>query len=434
MSETSKRRGRRPIARHGQLSAPRPFARIMRTLGIAMSVVLVAGLGVAAYIANDFWSAFTADAVELEGQATNPPDIGALDENGVNILLTGIDVCEWDFREVFGAGRCPVDRSRYDDNGREITGALNDVNMLVHVSPEPRRITVVTFPRDLMIPTPECTDPDTGAVTPAQWKAQINNTFQWGGLPCVAKTIDTLTVPELKIEYAANVTWGGVIDITNAIGGVEVCVENAIRDRHTGLNLGPGPHTLVGVDALQFLRTRHGVGDGGDLARIGNQQVYMAALARKLTSEEVLTNISTVLTLARTVLNNVDPSSSLNDPVTLAQIAMAANDVPLSDIAFVQYPVLEDPSDRYRVVPNEAAAEELWAKIVANEPLFAPEPEEPPAGGEQPGTEDPGTGEDPAPEQPTTPVPEMTQTPPPGIEAGRTARDESCSQGSTRVF
>ena len=81
-----------------------------------------------------------------------------------------------------------------------------------------------------------------------------------------------------------------MIEITNAIGGVDVCLANGIKDPYTGIDWPAGNRTIQGVEALQFLRTRHGVGNGGDLGRISNQQQYMSRLARKLVSEEVLTN------------------------------------------------------------------------------------------------------------------------------------------------
>lgn len=122
-----------------------------------------------------------------------------------------------------------------------------------------------------------------------------------------------------------------MIEITNAIGGVEVCVggKGTYDEKNTGLALAPGQHTLVGQQALEFLRTREGVGDGSDLGRIGNQQVYMTALVRTFMSDAVLRDAGRVLSLARTTLESVRPSSSLTDPVKLAQIGMAAADVPL---------------------------------------------------------------------------------------------------------
>jgi LCP family protein required for cell wall assembly len=360
VSVTPKQQGRSTLARHGQLPSPGPLRQLLRVLSVAAAVLLVSGFCVTAYAFNDFASTFAADAETLEGQESAPPDIGELDNRGVNILIAGLDACEEEYKQFFG-GRCPED-AYYDPDSRE--GVLNDVNMMVHISPEPRRVTVVSFPRDLIVPGPECTD-DEGNVASALTRTQLNESYYRGGLACTVKTISELSGQQ--IDYGATITWGGVIEITNAIGGVDVCVGGeGIHDRHTGLDLEPGDHTLVGVDALQFLRTRHGVADGSDLARIGNQQVYMSSLARKLTSEEVLTNPATLLTLARTTLENVNPSSSLTNPVTLAQIGLAARDVPLAEYTFVQYPVIDDPYDTNRVAPDYASAEALWQALEDN--------------------------------------------------------------------
>jgi LCP family protein required for cell wall assembly len=401
----------------------------MRWIGVAAACVLVAGLGVASYAAWDLSSTFAANAVDLEGQESTPPDIGSLVESeGVDILLTGIDICEWDSHEKFGA-RCPQNPEAYGEDGREIGAGLNDVNMLVHVSPEPRKITAIAFPRDLLIPTPECTDPKTGAVTAASSRKMINESYIAGGLPCVVKTIDSLTTPhdrDLAVDYAATVTWNGVIEITNAIGGVDVCVDGTINDREAGmLYLTPGTHTLAGEQALAFLRSRHGVGDGGDQSRISNQQVYLSSLARKLKSDEVLTNPGRLLSLARTTLSNVDPSSSLTNPMTLVQIALAVKDVPTSEIVFLQYPAVQDPADPNRLVPIEEDAAALFAALKENAPVSptgkyleeeqeAAQPSTPPAdaGGQ---TAQPT-------ETPTAPAPDNL--------LGRTADDTSCSQAN----
>ena len=326
----------------------------MKILGVAMSVVLVSGFGVAAYVAYDLGSTFASNAVELEGQGSVPPDIGAL-KGGVNMLLVGTDKCEPEYSQYFGL-RCE------EDDG----GERNDVNMLLHISDEPRRVTVITFPRDLMIPIPECTD-DKGNTSSESYKAALNTSFEKGGLNCVVKTVSEIS--GLDIPFAAKATWGGVIEITNAIGGVPVCIANGLTDEYTGLNFTPGTHTLQGWEALQFLRTRHGVGDGSDLGRVSNQQVYMASLARKIVSEEVLSNPGTVLRLARTAIANITPSASLTNPVLLAQIALAVKGVPFEDINFVRYPILTDPDDRNKVVPDKTSAAQLWTALKENQPI-----------------------------------------------------------------
>ena len=200
-------------------------------------------------------------------------------------------------------------------------------------------------------------------------KQMLNSAYTYGGLNCVVKTVSQLT--GLDIQYAAKVTWGGVIEITNAIGGVDVCLASGIKDPYTGIDWPAGTRNIQGMDALQFLRTRHGVGNGGDLGRISNQQQYMSRLARKLVSEEVLSNPGTLYKLATTAVDNITPSQTLTNPLTLVQIALAVKNVPFSEIVFLQYPVIEDPADSNRVVPNKSAAEELWAALEANQTLAA---------------------------------------------------------------
>ncbi len=357
MTQTTKpaKRGRRTVARHGQLASPHPFASIMKVLGIILAVVLVSGAGVAAYAAIDITSSFAEGAVELEGQSAVPPDIGAI-EGGVNLFLAGTDACEPEYSAIFG-DRC---------TGPDAEAELNDVNMLVHISDAPRRVTVISFPRDLMIPIPSCTRED-GSVTSEMSKQPINSAFEVGGLACVVKTVSALSGQ--NIPFAAKVTWGGVIEITNAVGPVEVCLASGIRDPFTGIDWPAGNREVVGVDALQFLRTRHGVGDGSDLGRIANQQQYMSRLARKLVSSDVLGNPATLYKLATTAVDNVTPSQSLTNPLTLAQIALAVKNVPFEEIVFVQFPVADDPADPNKVIPNQTLAAQLWAALEANKPL-----------------------------------------------------------------
>lgn len=414
---TARSRRRQPVARHGMLKTPHPLAQLFTVIGVAIAVVLVAGVSVAAYAAFDLTTSFTKGAVDLEGQDAVPPDIGAI-KGGVNLLLTGTDACEPAYADIFGE-RC---------QGPEADEELNDVNMLLHISDEPRRVTVISFPRDLRVDIPACTNAD-GVDTGATYD-MLNTAYVYGQLGCVVETVSDLT--GLDIQYAAKVTWGGVIEITNAIGGVEVCLASGIDDPNTGLNLEAGNHTLAGVDALQFLRTRYGVGNGGDLGRISNQQQYMSRLARKIVSEEVLSNPTTLLRLARTAVDNVTPSQSLTNPLTLMQIALAVKNVPFNEIVFLQYPVYPDPDDPNRVVPDFAAADALWAALAANQQLQL-------TGDVSQGEGVVVVGEAPAaPVDPSaTPTPGSTEAPdtpvalPPEI-TGQTAAQETCSNGNLR--
>ncbi|MGF3053073.1 LCP family protein [Microbacterium sp. YY-03] len=355
MSETtrSERDRRRTLARHGSMKSPSAWGAIVRFLSVAVATVLVAGVGVAAFIATDLTSSLSADMVDIGGEAP-PPDIAAYD-GPVQILMAGTDVCEPEYAELFQE-RC----SDAED------GVRSDVLMLLNISAAPRKVTVISFPRDLMVPIPECTDAN-GNPTWEQSKAMINSAFGLGGLACTVATVRELTGQ--PIQFAASINWGGVIEMTNAIGGVDVCIGADMYDRHTGIDWKAGPRTISGLEALQFLRTRHGVGNGSDLGRISNQQQYMSNLVKKLMSEQVLSNPGTLLRLAKVAVESIDPSTSMADPYKLMQIAMAVKDVPFQDFVFVQYPVQDDPADPNRVIPIYEDADALWAAIASGQSL-----------------------------------------------------------------
>jgi LCP family protein required for cell wall assembly len=418
VSQTTKR-GRRTVARHGALTSPNPFAQVMKILAVVVAVVLVSGAGVAAYYVSNLYGSVVDNAVALEGQDAVPPDIGAI-EGGVNLFIAGTDECAPEFAAAFG------DRCTGDDSG----GELNDVNLLVHISDNPRRVTVVSFPRDLMVPIPSCTRED-GSESSAMSKQQINSAFSYGGLNCVVKTVSSLS--ELSIPFAAKVNFGGVINITDAIGGVDVCIGNGgIRDRYTGIDWPAGMRTVQGMDALQFLRTRHGLENGSDLARISNQQQYMSRLAHKLVAENVLSDPATLLKLATTAVDNVTPSQSLTNPLTLVQIALAVKSVPFDQIVFVQYPVRTDPDDANRVVPNYDAADQLWAALAANQPIV-PTSDPNTTGGvivTDPGTDAGTAAPDPAATDAATPAPSETAVELNSNIPGTTAAQATCSAGN----
>lgn len=391
-------------------------------LAVGMAVVLVSGVGVAAYVGYDLTHTFTTKAVALDGADSVPPDIGAI-KGGVNMLLVGSDACEPEFAAEFG-DRC---------SDPENAGERNDTNLLLHISDAPRRVTVITFPRDLMVPIPSCVDSDGNDTSPSS-KQAINTTLETGGpkngLACVVRTISK--VSGLDIQFAAKITWGGVMKITDAIGGVDVCVANGITDPDTGLNLQAGTHTLQGYWALQFLRTRHGVGDGSDLGRGSNQQVYMASLARKMTSAQVLGNPATLLKLANTVMSNVTPSTTLTSPTLLVQIALAMKDVPLDQINFVNYPVLTDPDDPNKVVPDYDSADKLWAALAANEPIQVTGQRSDAVVSATPTPTDAAPADPAAADPSSTPAPAATAGPvqlPTNI-AGQSAAQQTCSNGN----
>ena len=349
-----------PLARHAKRRERHPILRVLSVVGVVLAVLGVSAAGVGAYAIGDTFAALGESSVELAGGSALPPSIGEI-EGGVNVLLVGSDSCEGQDIALFP--RCAND---------DAEGERNDVTMLVHISDEPRRITVVSFPRDMLVPIPACPDGQGGEYS-AMSSQPLNASYTYGGLACTALTIEELTGEE--VHFAGAIRWTGVIDMSDAIGGVDVCVSGDISDVHTGLNLTAGSHTLQGIEALQFLRLRHGIGDGSDLGRISNQQQFMSSMVRKLKSDAVLSNPEVLLRFATTAvgLTRSEPpqlvlSSQLANPTRMVQIAMAAKDVPYEDIVFVQYPT-EYTSDYVSVLPLTDAADQLFAALRANQPL-----------------------------------------------------------------
>ncbi|WES64091.1 LCP family protein [Microbacter sp. GSS18] len=354
------RRGRPTLARHGRLSTPHPVSLILTLIAVGAVVLSLSATAVGAYAVWDAASTITDQAVDLDPDEDLPPSLGAI-EGGVNVLVVGTDSCEGQDLELFP--RCA--------NG-DSPGERNDVTMLVHISDPPRRVTVVSIPRDMNVAIPSCTDGD-GVTHSAMTAQQINASYFYGGLACTARTVEQLIGDD--IDFAAAIRWTGVINMSDAIGGVDVCVAGDISDRHTGLSLAAGNHTLVGAEALQFLRIRHGIGDGSDLGRISNQQQFMSSMVRKLQSDAVLADPGRLLTLATTAVSQVTQgqlvlSSGLTNPTLMVQIAMAVKDVPYEDIVFVQYPTAYVAGvGASRVMPVTYAADALFAALQENRPL-----------------------------------------------------------------
>jgi LCP family protein required for cell wall assembly len=266
------------------------------------------------------------------------PDIGAM-EGGLSFLLVGSDK-----RPESGAFGDPEEES----------GELNDVTMLLHLSEDHSHVEVVSFPRDMIVPVPECPDPEDpeGESLSAMSGVKLNSVLSHGGFGCVASTIEELT--GVTIPAGGIVEFDGVAALATAVGGVEVCIAERIDDDYSGLHLDAGTHSISGYDALAFLRSRHGVGDGSDLGRISNQQIFLASLIRTVKSGDTLQDPVKLYSIAKAVTSNMRLTSEVQDAARLVSIARALQDVDLSKVAFIQYPT-GYTDDFSGVVPTESA-------------------------------------------------------------------------------
>ncbi len=342
------------IARHGRLRKPSPWGTIAKFVAASLAVILVSGASVGAIAFNSIYSKRT--VVTLVGETEGPPpQIGAL-EGGFNILIAGSDT---------RAGQGGIGGTTEDDSS-----VLNDVTMLLHVSQDQTNAVAISFPRDMVVGIPECPWNDGSGDTKGYSTEPINVALYYGGLPCVVLTVQELT--GLPIQFAGLITFTGVIDMSNAIGGVDVCITGPMVDPYTGIDLPEaGTYKLSGWEALAFLRSRHGVGDGSDLTRISSQQVYLSSLVRTLKSSDTLGDVKKLYNLANAAVSSMTLSSSLADVSTMVSIALALKNIPLERVTFVQYPGYTGSDGVYlgKVRPDTTTGDAMMALIAADQPF-----------------------------------------------------------------
>lgn len=327
----------------------------LAVVGGFVALVLVA----VGAIAVNFLSQLNATGIDVYNAEGETFELSPEQINGpVNMLLIGSDTREG------------VESTKYGPAGGP---PLADVIILLHLSQDRSNAVAISFPRDLMVEVPSCPNPDGGERFPPSDYMQLNATMQNGGPACTLITIQRIT--GLNIPHLAMIDFNGVIAMSQAVGGVTVCLAEPIQDDYTQLYLDAGEHTLIGEQALQFLRTRHGVGDGSDLSRISNQQVFLTSLVRKLKDRGTLTNPIAMFNLATAALENMTLSKSLTNVATLLGMGQEAAKVDLDKITFVKLPVYS-LSGKYagRVAVIDDQAQVLFDKLAADAPLIFAKP------------------------------------------------------------
>lgn len=184
---------------------------------------------------------------------------------------------------------------------RTVTGERSDTIILVHLASD-GTATLLSFPRDTWVTVPDYTDPK--RVDHPAHQAKINSAISEGGPSLAVTTLETLT--GIRVDHFLQVDFGGFEKMTSAVGGVNVCIRHSdvVESHPDGPGSGYGPATNIddpvsgfrghdgvnhidGVQALLFVRQRHGL-PGGDLDRIRRQQQFIAAVFRKALSAQTL--------------------------------------------------------------------------------------------------------------------------------------------------
>lgn len=277
----------------------------------------------------------------------------------VNYLLVGSDT-----REGLSAQEL---KSLRVGSTESAAGKRSDTMLLIHISKARDKAVIISLPRDTLVTIPGRVGTN-GETIPAA-EAKLNSVFGRGGAPLLIQVIESKT--NLRIDHYIEINFAGFARMVDALGGIEVCTKQDINDPKSHLVLSAGIHTLDGIEALKYVRTRDFDGMG-DLGRMQRQQQFMSSVLRKAASTGVLLNPVKLLNFLNAAMASVKTDSALNtsDLITLGKqmrnlsaSKVRTLTVPISDAAFSVANVGST------VVWDPILAPELWQRIRADLPV-----------------------------------------------------------------
>lgn len=252
---------------------------MLRTLGI-LTLTLVIGLVIGALVLLNWVNARITHVDALSGAANT---------DGMTYLIVGSD-----------------SRDGWDDDGTE--GARTDTIMLLH-QPVDGPVALISIPRDSYVEIP------------GHDASKINASFAWGGAPLLVETVEQLT--GLTVDHYVEIGFGGVVEIVDAVGGVELCLDYDVSDRLSRLNWTAGCHQSDGATALAFARMRYADPEG-DIGRTARQQQVVSSVAEKVLEPGVVFNPFKAIPLMEAGLGAVALDQEA-DALDLARFALAFN-------------------------------------------------------------------------------------------------------------
>ncbi|MFF4039345.1 LCP family protein [Streptomyces sp. NPDC001816] len=335
------RRGRRPVKKKSKAK------KVLAWTAGGTAFVLVA-VGTAGYLYLK----------HLEGNVTTT-DVGDAAKNSFskddafNILIIGTD-------KRTGKGN-----EGYGDSG---SVGHADTNILLHVAKDRTNATALSIPRDLIVDVPDCETTqadDTKKVIPGTDGVRFNTSLgQEGRDPgCTMRTVKAVT--GIEPDHFMMVDFNAVKTLTTAVGGVDVCLKHAVKDKQSHLDLPAGPSKIAGEQALAFVRTRHSWGNQGDLDRIKVQQQFMGSLMRKMSSSDTLTSPTKLVKLAEAATKALTVDKGIGKVSTLKDVALELKKVPPKNISFMTVPVVDNPAEKVHatVVVDRTRAPEVFDAI-----------------------------------------------------------------------
>ncbi|MFC7307251.1 LCP family protein [Streptomyces monticola] len=312
----------------------------------ALGAALVGGGGVA-YA----WQHLSGNIQGTDMNAVLGHDRPSEQDNGaMNILMLGSDS---------RAGT-------HGEYGKGVSGARADTAMVLHVDKTHKKASVVSIPRDTMVQRPECAKPH-GGTAPAAQQAMFNSSYAMGGPACTVKTVEKMS--GVRMDHFLEVDFKGFQKLIDELGGVDITTHKAINDHSSGLALDAGKHRLMGKEALELVRTRHGVGDGSDLGRIQLQQAFIKALIHRAETVDPFSSPAKSYGLADTATKSVSADSGLASADKLLGLAEDLKGITPEHTDMVTMPVTYDAQDSGRVLPLDKQSHRVWNALRDDRPI-----------------------------------------------------------------
>ncbi|GGO50995.1 transcriptional regulator [Streptomyces daqingensis] len=331
----------------GEIRQPRKKRRVLRWFSICLSLLILATAGAGYFYYEHLNGNLSKDLLNLGDNRLDKSNPNAAGQTPMNILLLGSDSRSSKENVELGGARGDRDRP-----------PLADVQMLLHVSADRSNMSVISVPRDTKATIPKCTDPDSGDVY-QETTDKINSSLQHGGPGCTVATWEELT--GIPIDHFMMIDFAGVVSMADAVGGVPVCVDKNVYDRQSKLRLKKGKSVVKGEQALHWLRTRHGFGDGSDIGRARAQHMYMNSMVRQLKAGTKLTDPGKMRGLAEAATKALTVDEGLGTVKKLYDLGNDLKRVPTERITMATMPWKYAPGGY--VVPKPGDADDTFSLV-----------------------------------------------------------------------
>ncbi|MFK0238343.1 LCP family protein [Streptomyces vinaceus] len=316
-----------------------------------LAFTLTAGAGGATAYA--LYSRIDANITAVDLSPLLGPDRPTRNGKGTNIALIGSDTRSGS-NSSYGTG---------------LTGAQSDSLLVLHLSENRDWATVVSFPRDSWVRIPSCELG--GGKTSKPQSGKINKAYALGnsaggaagGAACAIKTLEHNT--GLYIDHYIDVDFSGFKEVVDAVGGVRMCLPEAVNDIKARVSLPAGCQSMDGESALGYARARYSLGDGSDIGRISRQQQLMRALVGAVQNKKFDAAAMYRLADSATSSLTVDPGLSGIGP--LAKLGQSVSSLPTDRLSFITVPnyprEVDVPSDKANVVWKKSASQKLFTAL-----------------------------------------------------------------------